>query len=109
MAETHKVLGQVAPSATTLTDAYTVPGATRAVVSTVVVCNRSSVATSFRISVAVGGAADANKQYLHYDVAIPGNDTYTATIGITLGAADVIRVYATLATLSFNVFGVEIA
>jgi len=108
MANTLKTLSQTAPSATTLTDSYTVPGATQAVVSSVVVCNRSATATSFRISVAVAGAADATKQYLYYDVPIAGNDTFVATIGVSLGAADVVRVYATLATLSFNVFGAEV-
>lgn len=107
MAQTYKVLGQVNPSAATLTTGYTVPAATSAVVSTVTVANRSAVATSFRLSVAVAGAADNNIQYLAYDVAINGNETQTFTLGLTLATTDVLRVYATLATLSFNIFGVE--
>ena len=106
--DTLKVLAQSNPSAATWTNAYTVPAATSATVSSIVVANRSAVATSFRISVAVAGAADGPKQYLYYDVAINGNDSFAATLGITLAATAVIRVYATLATLSFNIFGVEI-
>ncbi len=109
MAETRLVLAQADPMATTLTDFYTVPGATQVVCSTLVVANRSAVATTFRLSVAVAGAVDATKQYIAYDAAIAGNTTVSFTIGITLGAADVVRVYATLATLSFNLFGVTIA
>lgn len=109
MASTYKVLAQSKPIATTLTDAYTVPGATQATVSSLVVTNQSATATSFRVAIAIAGAADTPKQYLYYDVAIPGNDTFVATVGVTLGAADVIRVYNTLATLSFNFFGVEVA
>ena len=108
MADTYKVLGQTNPSEATLTDSYTVPASTSAVVSTITVANRSSVATSFRVSVAVAGAADDNKQYLYFDLAIAGNDTFAATLGISLAATDVVRVYATLATLSFSVFGLEI-
>jgi hypothetical protein len=108
MAETLKVLGQVNPSAATLTTGYTVPGATQAAVSSIVVANRSGTATAFRLSVAVAGAADDNKQYLAYDVAIGGNVTMSFTIGATLGAADVVRVYATLATLAFSIFGSEL-
>lgn len=108
MTDTIKVLAQVNPSATTLTDAYTVPGATTAVISTITVANRSGTATTFRISVAVAGAGDDNKQYTHYDFSIAGNYTETITLGISLGAADVVRVYATLATLSFGIFGVEV-
>ena len=107
MTITQKVLAQSKPSATTLTDAYTVPALTQATISTITVTNQSATATSFRISVAVAGLADTSKQYLYYDVAIAGNDTFACTFGITLGAADVVRVYATLATLSFNIFGVE--
>lgn len=107
MAVAQKVLGQSKPNATTLTDAYTVPALTQATISTITVSNQSATPTSFRVSVAVAGAGDTAAQYLWYDVAIAGNDTFAATIGITLGAADVVRVYNTLATCSFNIFGVE--
>jgi hypothetical protein len=107
MAETLKVLAQLTPSATTLTDCYTVPGATKAAISSISVCNRSTAAT-FRISVAIAGAANDNKQYIYYDTPIPANETLMATVGISLGAADVIRVYASSANLSFNIFGIEI-
>jgi hypothetical protein len=107
VADTYKVLGQINPSAATLTTGYTVPASTSAVVSSVSVANRSATATSFRISVAVAGAADDNIQYIAYDVAIAGNEVKTFTIGITLATTDVVRVYATLATLTFNIFGVE--
>ena len=105
--ETYKVLAQVNPSAATLTDAYTVPAVTSAVLSTIVIANRSATATAFRVSVAVAGVADNNKQYIAYDVPIAGNETQTFTCGFTLATTDVLRVYATLATLSFNVFGLQ--
>ena len=108
MASTYKILGQSNPSATTLTDAYTVPASTQAIVSTIVVANRSATATAFRISCSTNGAADSNEQYIAYDVAIAGNETISFTLGISLGDTDKIRVYATLATLSFSIFGVEL-
>jgi len=109
VANAYLILGQSNPSATTLTDAYTVPGSTSAVISSVVVANRSGTPTSFRVSCAADGAADDNSQYVAYDVAIPGNDVVALALGITLDAADVIRVYATLATLTFSIFGEEIS
>lgn len=108
MANTLKVLGQSNPVATTLTDAYTVPGGASATASSILVCNRSGTATTFRIGIAVAGAADTNEQYIAYDTPISGNDTIAFTVGVTLAATDVVRVYATLATLSFNIFGVEV-
>jgi hypothetical protein len=109
MAETKKVLGQSAPSATILTDVYTVPASRSAVVSTITVCNRGASSTTFRVSVAPSGAADANSQYLYYDVTIPANETFSATIGITLATTDVVRIYAGNANLSMSIFGVEIS
>jgi hypothetical protein len=107
VAEAFPVLFQSNPSATTLTDVYTVPALTSIVLSSFVVCNRGA-ATSFRWSVAVNGAANDNSQYLCYDTAINANETQTYTLGVTLDAADVVRVYATLATLTFSGFGVTI-
>ena len=110
MADTIKVLASLAPvSAATLADFYTVGASKSTTISSITVCNTSATATSFRIAVAVGGVAAATNQYIYYDQAIDGNSTYVATIGITLAATDVVRVYATLATLSFNAFGVEVA
>ncbi len=107
MANTYKSLGQQAPSATTETTLYTVPSATSAIVSSLVVCNRSTSAT-FRVSVAVGGGATANKDYLYYDATIDANYTIALTLGLTLAATDKVKVYASSANLSFNLFGTEV-
>ena len=108
MATTYKVLGQSAPSAATLTTLYTVPGATSAVVSTVTACNQSATATAIRIAVRPAGAGIASSHYVAYDLPIGGNETITWTLGMTLATTDVLSVYATLATVSFNLFGVEL-
>ena len=109
MATNYKVLGQSNPSATTATTLYTVPAATQAIVSTITVCNQTSTAGTYRIAVRVAGAALAAAQYLAYDVSLPGNATDTLTLGVTLGATDVITVYASAATFSFNAFGSELS
>ena len=109
MANAYKVLGQSAPAATTATALYTVPAATEAVISTIVIANRAATAGSFRLSVRPNGATQADEHYLAYDVPIAANDSTTLTLGITVDATDVITVYASSADMSFNVFGSEIA
>ena len=109
MGEVLKVLGQVAPAATTQTALYTVPAATVATCSTIVVCNQTNASIKFRARVKVGGAADDAKQFLFYDVVVLKNSSFTATIGITLGATDVVAVYSDTANVSFNLFGVEVS
>lgn len=108
MPTNYKVLGQVAPSATTDTTLYTVPSATETVISTIVVCNRSASNRTFRIAVRPNGASIANQHYLAYDVTVGASDSTTLTLGITLDATDVVTVYASTTDLSFSAFGSEI-
>ena len=108
MATTYKVLGQVAPVATTDTTLYTVPAATQAVVSTLVVANRSATVASYRIAIRPAGASLANEHYIAYDITVGAGDSTTLTIGITLASTDVVAVYASTDNLTFNLFGSEI-
>ena len=108
MPEAIKVLGQSKPAATTLTAVYTVPGATSAVVSTITAAEQAGTNAVIRVSVAIAGAADTPAQYLAYNLKLLKNDIFTMTIGLSLGAADVIRVYSDTGDVSFNVFGTEI-
>jgi hypothetical protein len=108
MATNYKVLGQSNPSATTATTLYTVPSATETVVSTITVCNQTT-AGSYRIAIRPDGETLAAKHYIAYDVAIGANAQHSYTIGATLNAADVITVYASSGSQSFNAFGSEIA
>ena len=108
MATIYKVLGQVAPSATTATTLYTVPAATSAVISTLVVTNRTNTTATYRIAVRPDGESIANKHYVAYDASCPGNDTIALTLGITLNGNDVLSVYSGTTNLTFNAFGAEI-
>lgn len=108
MPTSYKVLGQVAPAATTNTNLYTCPSSTQTVVSTISVCNRGVTDALFRIFVRPNAEALANKHYLVYDALVFAGDSINLTIGITMDAADVIDVYASNANLSFNCFGSEI-
>ena len=105
MATIYKILGQVAPDATTATTLYTVPSATQAVVSTIVVANRSASQVTYRIAVRPAGATLANEHYIAYDVVVAASDSTALTLGITLATTDVVTVYASTADLSFSAFG----
>ena len=109
MPTTYKVLGQSNPSATTATTLYTVPTATEAVVSTIVIANLTSSAATFRIAIRPNGATLANSQYIAYDITVGASDSTALTLGVTLDAADIITVYASTANLTFTAFGSEIS
>jgi hypothetical protein len=105
--EVKKILGQAATAATTETDLYSVPDSKGAVVSFISVCNRNASAGTFRVSVSYGGNATANKDYTHYDEAIAAKTHARIDMGLTLSNLDKIRVYASNADMSFQVFGAE--
>ena len=107
MPNTYKTLAQSNPAATTLTTIYTTPASTQTITSALIVANRSTIATSFRAAVAIAGAADTLAQYIFYDAPIGANEVVASVLGLSLQPTDEIRCYATLATLSFNIFGVE--
>lgn len=108
MAISYKILGQAAPVATTETILYT-NSASSAIASSLIVCNRGGTQTTFRVSVSRFGAATSNQDYIYYDLLIAGNDTFIATIGVTLGNSDVVRVYAANGNLSFSLYGSQIS
>lgn len=110
MASAVKVLGQIAPSATTHTAIYTVPASTTVVVSTVNICNTGSSQAKVRLWVAVaneGSGTPTAKQYILYDAALNGSEALALTIGLTLAATDKLYGYSSVANVSFQAFGQE--
>jgi hypothetical protein len=81
---------------------------TTTVVSSITVCNQAGTGGSYRIAIRPNGETLAAKHYIAYDRAIAANATETHTIGITVDADDIVTVYASSASLSFNAFGVQI-
>ena len=109
MPTVYKVLGQSNPAATTATTLYTVPAATEAIISTIVIANLTATAATFRIAIRPNGAALANSQYIAYDITVGASDSTALTLGVTLDATDVVTVYASTANLTFTAFGSEIS
>ena len=106
---TYKVLGQINPTANTATTVYTVPALTSTILSTVTVCNQSANTATFRLAVRPSGESLAAKHHINYDTPVPGNDTVSLTLGITLAATDVLTANANTSSVSFNAYGSEIS
>jgi len=91
-----------------IANVYTVPAATQAVISTIIIANRSSSNTNYRIAVQPAGAALSNQHYIAYDAVAAANDSIALTLGLTLGNTDVISANASANSLSISIFGSEI-
>lgn len=86
---------------------YTVPAATTTVVSTITICNQTTTQQTYRIAIRPAGAALAAAHYIAFDVPIQANDSTALTLGITLGATDVVTIYSSSTSMSFAAFGAE--
>ena len=109
MAKNYKIIAQASPAATTDTTLYTVPSSTQVTISSITICNRAATAATYRIAMRPNAETLADKHYIAYGASVPANDTIALTLGLTADAADVITVYASTASVSFGVFGSEIA
>jgi glucose-6-phosphate dehydrogenase assembly protein OpcA len=107
MATTYSVLGQVVGTAA-LQSLYTAGASEQAVISTITIANRGTVAATYRLAVSPDGESIANKHYVAYDATVPANDTIALTLGITLDGNDVLRCYSSNTDVTFNAFGAEI-
>ena len=110
MATTYKVLGQSAPTTTAEATLYTVPSATQTIISTIAISNLTAIVANATVSIGVAGAATSNANTIIKTITIDANSVVAFTLGITIGAADVVRVTSgTANALSFQAFGSEIS
>ena len=108
MANHLKVLGQLLPSANTLSNVYTVPAGNSVVVSTITVCNVGAANATFSLAVQPSGAAINNKHYIAYNTTTTSYDTITLPLGLGLSANDVISANVNVSNVAIGVFGSEI-
>lgn len=110
MAINYKILGQAHPAGTTETDVYTVASATQAIVSTLSITNVTASSANARVWVRVAGATTAHVNAILFDVPVAANSVAAFTLGLTLGATDVVTVKTSTGnSLTFQLFGSEIS
>lgn len=109
MAAIYKILGQAAPADTNNANIYTVPAATSAVVSSIVIANTTGTAATARVFVRIAGATAATSNAVFYDVTVAANSHASFTEGWTLATTDVVTVRTgTANALTFTLFGSEL-
>jgi hypothetical protein len=109
MAFYYKTLGQTAPAGTSNTDVYTVASGRSAVISSIVICNVTATAATYRVFQRIAGATAGVGNAIAYDASVPANSTSTIEVKMTLSATDVLTVQSgTGSALTFTVNGSEI-
>lgn len=92
-----------------LTDVYTVPASSQAVISTLTVANLASEDTTYRVLVLPSGQTAAKKNFIVFDAEITANSTDTITLGMTLNAGDKLQIASDSGNVAATAFGSEIA
>ena len=115
MANSYKILGQIAPSSNTLTNVYVTGASVSSVVNTIYLCNQDSANANVSVIVRPINEALANKHFILQDQRLDAADTIILNLNITINS-DVIlaaniatRTGEVTANCSVNAYGVEIS
>lgn len=108
-AASYKVLAQVAPTTTSETLLYLVPGGYQAVASTLSLCNITAAVVKVSINVCPAGVSSANKHAFLRSTSVAPGTTATISVGMTLAQNDVVRIILDTANgVAAHLYGTEI-
>ncbi len=114
MANSYKILGQIAPTANTLTNAYSTSSAS-AVLNTIYICNQDNANANVDIIVRPTGVALANQHYILRQQLLGQADTIILNLNITMNSSTIIAANVAgrsgetkTPNCSISIFGVEI-
>ena len=88
---------------------YTTPAATSAVISSIVICNTTASAATYRIGLDTTAGTPGASEWLVHDATVPANDSIILTFGACLDAGKYIRVSSSADTVTFSAFVSEIS
>jgi hypothetical protein len=114
MANSYKILGQIAPTANTLTNAYSTSSAS-AVLNTIYICNQDTANANVDIIVRPTGVALANQHYILRQQNVMQAETLILNLNITMNSSTIIAANVAgrsgetkTPNCSISIFGVEI-
>lgn len=93
---------------TTYGTLYTTGASTRAVLSTISICNTANTSATYRIGIMGSAGTPGASEWIVYDATVAANDTVFITAGITLGPSQFVRVSSSTSTIAFRAFVSEI-
>ena len=109
MAQSYKILGQVNPTANTLSNVYVTPNSTEGVVNSIIIANQYTDNASFSLIVRPIDETLDDKHYIVRGCVVPGSDTLRMTLSLTLQNNVIVAANTNSPNLSFGAYGVEIS
>jgi len=108
MAQIYKILGQVSPTANTLTNVFVTGAATSSIVGTITIHNFSDANASYSLVVRPINETLANKHFIVRGGILPARELITITGAVTMNANAILAANTSGGSVSFNAYGVEI-
>jgi len=120
MANSYKILGQIAPTQNTLTNVFVTGSSVSSVINTIYVCNQSVANSNVSIIVRPVNEALANKHFILQNQRLDAADTLILNLNITMNSSVILAAnlssrdgdaFAPVASsnVSVSAFGVEIS
>jgi hypothetical protein len=106
MPTTYEILGQINPSANTLTNVYST-GSSSAVVGTITIHNFSDSNASYSLIVRPTGTALNTQHFIIRGGVAPSRELITITGAVTMNANTILVANTNSGSISFNAYGVE--
>ena len=108
MAQIYEILGQVSPTANTLTNVFVTGAATSSIVGTITIHNFSDANATYSLVVRPINETLANKHFIVRGGILPARELITITGAVTMNANAILAANTNGGSVSFNAFGVEI-
>lgn len=116
MANSYKILGQIAPSQNTLTNVYVTGASVSSVVNTIYICNQDTANANVSVIVRPVNEALGNKHYVLQNQRLDAADTIILNLNITMNSSVILAANISTKTgetksanCSVSAFGVEIS
>ena len=111
----YKILGQIYPTANTLTNVYVTPAVTSAIVNSIYIANQDSANANVDLILRPINETLGNKHYILQNQRLDQADTLIINLNITMNSAIILAVNNTVragetqsANISVNAFGLEV-
>ena len=108
MAQAYEILGQLAPSANTLTNVFVTGASSSAIVGTITLHNFSDANASYSLVVRPINEVLATKHFIIRGGILPAREMISITGAVTMNANAILAANTNGGSVSFNAYGVEI-
>lgn len=108
MSTAYKLLGQITPTANSMTNVYTTATGTQAIVGTITIHNFSDSNGAYSLAVRPTGDAFSNTHYIIRGGVIPARELITIKGAVAMNAGVVLSANTNIGNISINAYGAEI-